>query len=97
MDRVKDITKIKLKGEEYLIKIIEKDSKVILLDSNEQSGISYAVIVQENSLHSNLKVGDILLDFTAKKVFTWNKEKYAVLLRHEIAMAVSADNFNKEV
>lgn len=95
MERIKDISKLKLWQGSVLIKIHLKKSKILAPEAKAtpQPMIDYAEIVSLSEDIKDLKVGDILLDFRTTEGFDWNGDKYAVVPRMNVKVAVDRDNF----
>jgi len=96
MDRIEDLTKIKLPQGWVLIKIHLKESLIVTPDSKEKSGpqVDYAdVIVVARDIEDVLP-GDVVLDFRSTEGFVWRKEQYALVPRMNIKVAVERSNFN---
>lgn len=93
MDRVKDITKLKLGSDKLILKIVEKKSAILMPEGHKGDATSYATVIHVGTDVSDLKVGDIALVFESNSVFTWKEEKYAIVSRYQIAVAIEADNF----
>jgi len=93
MERIKDITKMKILSERAIIRLKEKNSAILLLDEKRGDGVEYAEIVAFHKSIEDLEVGDIVLDFGKIEVFEWKKEKYSVVPRHQMRVVVSRDNF----
>ena len=96
MDRVKDITQIIISPESYIMKIHEKKSAVILLDGDESNAMAYGEIVAKNTDESDdINIGDIIIDFDKTSAFEWKGNKYAIIPKYKIRVAVKPDNFIK--
>jgi len=97
MQRVKDITKLKLVDGNLLIKIHKKESNIIMPEGSKSSmnNCDYAEVVTLTNSIKDLKVGDIVLDFETTSGFTWEDDIYAMVPRYALKGCVSPDNFVK--
>lgn len=100
MDRIKDITKLRLFKGGILIKIHEKKKRLIqtLEDDPEISkhdvNFSHGVVVAKADNVNWLEVGDVVLDFGSAQVFRWHEEKYCIVMDMTINIITTADNFD---
>jgi hypothetical protein len=96
MYRIKDIEKIKMNDGNVLIKIHKKESKIILPneDSNDSPHVDHAEVIAIASDITDLKKGDIIMEFKTVYGFEWNEENYAVVHRLSIGIAFDKINFN---
>ena len=96
MDRIKDISRVRLPLGWVLIKIHLKDSKIITLDSKEKSGpqVDYADIIIVAKDIEDILPGDVVLDFRATEGFKWKEEQYTLVPRMNIKVVVERSNFN---
>lgn len=94
MKRIKDISGLRLGMCSVLLKITFKESKISAPGRDiPQPLVDYAEVVSVSSDISDLKVGDIVLDFKAAEGFEYKGDKYAVVSRMNVKMAVDRDNF----
>lgn len=94
MERIKDISKIKMVDGTVLLQVYKKESKIILPDSSEsQEDIAYSVVIAVTDSITDLQVGDIVLDFTSHMGFKWDEFFFALVPRHSVKIAVSPENF----
>lgn len=94
MDRVIDVSKIKMYQGSVLIHLKMKETKLIAPKGKApQPMVEYAEVVSLSKDITDLEVGDIVLDFKSSEVFEWRNEKYAIVPRMFVKVAVSADNF----
>lgn len=96
MQRIKDVSKIKMNEGNVLIKIHKKESKIILPDSDgdENPSVDYAEVVALGKKVEGLEVGNIILEFKTVYGFEWESSHYAIVHRLSIGMAVDKDNFD---
>jgi len=97
MERVKDVSQVRMYQGSVLIKINLKNTKIVAPDQNTPGAknlVEYAEIIAVSSDVTDLKVGDIVLDFRSSESFEWNKEHYAIIPRMNIKIAVDKDNFD---
>ena len=94
MERVKDISKIRIVDGNVLIQIHKKKSRIIMPDSDESTGdIDYATVVAVTESIDDIEVGDIVADFASSYGFKWDNFFFAIVPRHSIRIAVKPDNF----
>jgi len=96
MDRIEDLTKIKLAQGWVLIKIHLKESLIITPESKEKSGpqVDYADVIAIGKDIEDILPGDVVLDFRATDGFKWRDEQYAMVPRMNIKVVVERSNFN---
>lgn len=95
MERIKDVTKIRMYQGSVLMKVVLKNQKIIAPDGNGVSNVTdHGIIVQVSPDVKDLEVGDIVLDFRSTDAFEWNGDKYAIIPRMNIRVAVPADQFD---
>jgi len=96
MERVKDISKLKLSAGYVLIKLNFKNSPILapgsMSKNNEQ--LSHAEVVAYGATVEDLTIGDIVLDFTSKEGFEWEGDKYTIIARMNIRIVTSKSNFD---
>jgi len=100
MERIKDISKMKLQLGSVLMKIHMKNSRIIAPDKKNSSNsplVDYATVIAMSKEITDLEVGDIVLDFRTTEGFPWRGEQYAVLPRMSIKVAVSPEDFDNKV
>ena len=96
MERIKDLSKVILRGDMVLAEIVEAktDSGIILPDS-AKGGFDYMVIIALGKDVDTLSVGDIVIDVSGTvDVYPIGNKKIARMAKNNIAIAVSADNFD---
>jgi hypothetical protein len=100
MERVKDLSKIKMPMGYVLIEIVMKKSKIIApTKRNEKLPdplASYAIVTALSQEINNVSVGDIVLDFRSDGGFIHSGRHYAMVPRMNIRISVSPDNFQPE-
>lgn len=96
MDRVKDISKVRIAPGYVLIKIKIKKSLIVAPDSNQKGGplVDYADVIAIGREVTDILPGDVVLDFRTTEGFEWQKEQYAIVPRMIIKFSVERDNFN---
>jgi hypothetical protein len=96
MDRVKDISKVRLAPGYVLIKIKLKQSLIIAPDKKEKSGpmVDYADVISVGKEVTDILPGDVVLDFRTTEGFEWQGDQYAIVPRMNIKFSVERDNFN---
>ena len=96
MDRVKDISKIKLNKGYVLLRLVMKNSNILtpltITDGGPQ--LKYAEVVSFSDDIEGLNIGDIVLDFGSSKVFEWQKNKYCIVPRMMLKFVIEKNNFN---
>ena len=99
MERVKDISKLKLGAGYVLLKMHFKNSTILAPGSmsKDNAQLSYAEVIEVGPTVIDLEVGDIALDFTTKEGFEWKGDKYTIIARMSIKVATSRDNFKNKV
>jgi len=98
MQRVTDISKIIVPGGHVLIRIHKKPESRVLLpdgaDLSSDSNTDYAEVVQVSEDVTNLKPGDIVLDFHTQEAFKWDDQLMALVFRNNIKLAIDKKYFN---
>jgi len=95
MERIKDVTKIRLYQGSVLMKVILKNQKIIAPDGNSVSNVTdHGVIIAKAPDVKDLEIGDIVLDFRATDAFEWRRDKYAIIPRMNIKVAVPEDQID---
>jgi hypothetical protein len=96
MERVKDISKIKVSAGYVLIKIKVKDSLIVTPDSKQKGGpqVDYAEVITYGRDIEDVNIGDIVIDFSTTQGFNYNGEQYGLVPRMGIKFLVERDNFN---
>jgi len=94
MERIDDISKLRLQSGSVLIKLTLKSGKIVAPSGNDsKSMVDHAEIIAVAEDVKDLFVGDIVLDFGSAQVFDWRKNKYAIIHSINIRIAVGKDNF----
>lgn len=98
MHRIKDVTKIKMNNGNVLIKVYKKESNIILTgsDKNSSSNVDHAEVVSTAEDVTDLKKGDIILEFKTVYGFEWEEGNYAIVHRLSIGMAITKTNFDSK-
>jgi hypothetical protein len=95
MERIKDISKLRMYTGSVLIKIKMKQNKIVAPEGNTpQSMVEYAEVIAIHPDVKDLEVGDIVLDFRTSEAFDYCGDKYSVVPRNNVKVAVSPDNFD---
>ena len=99
MDRIKDLSKVIVRGDMLFCEFIEvKTTSLILLDSKEgRDGNGYFRVVAKGNKIEDVNVGDLILDYDGEgkiQMYPHGDKKYCKLARHLCAIVVSPDNFN---
>ena len=95
MERVKDISRLKISNGYVLLRLAMKDSKILTPNSIKDGGpqLNYAEVISFGGDIKDLTPGDIILDFKSSEVFEWGKSKYCIIPRMMIKFAVERINF----
>ena len=95
MERIKKINELKMYQGSVLIKIHLKESLIVspTEDNTLKPLVNYAEVIAKTEDIKDLEVGDIILDFRTTEGFTWKDDKYSVVPRMNIKLAVSRSNF----
>lgn len=94
MERVKDVTKIRMFQGSVMIKIVLKNQKIVAPDKSRVDNVTdYAEIIMVSPDVTDLQVGDIVLDFRTSEAFDWRGDKYAIIPRMSIKIAVPKEEF----
>jgi hypothetical protein len=95
MERVKDLSKIKMANGYVLIEVIMKKSSILSPDpkSTLKPMADYAIVAALSPDITDLNVGDIVLDFRSTEGFTFNKKNFAMIPRMNVKIAVTPENF----
>ena len=95
MERIKDISKMKLQLGSVLIKIKLKGGVIMAPEGNTPKPmVDFAEIVALSEDIKDLVIGDIILDFRTTEGFDWKNDKYAVVPRMNVKVAVDKENFD---
>lgn len=99
MERIKDLSKVILRGDGVLAKLVEKKTKsgIILLDSTEQTSdmADYIEVIAVGNKVDHIKPGYIILDVGGKvETFIVNEDRLAMLYSGTITLAVTPDNID---
>ena len=94
MERVQDVTKIRMFQGSVMIKIVLKNQKIVAPDKSRVDNVTdYAEIIMVSPDVTDLQVGDIVLDFRTSEAFDWRGDKYAIIPRMSIKIAVPKEEF----
>jgi hypothetical protein len=94
MERVQDVTKIRMFQGSVMIKIVLKNQKIVAPDKSRVDNVTdYAEIIMISPDVTDLQVGDIVLDFRTSEAFDWRGDKYAIIPRMSIKIAVPKEEF----
>jgi len=97
MERIKDLSKIIIQDEMVLMKIVEKNSKIILSDEADSADrIDYCTVVKKGDAVKKYDVGDIVLRFSTPKGAVGYVYKYVLVAQFNITLAVKPDNMDFE-
>jgi co-chaperonin GroES (HSP10) len=98
MERIKDLSKVTLRGDGILAELIEKKSKsgLILPDGSDRSDYAdYIKVIAVGNKIEDIKPGYIILDVGGQvETFLVGDQRLALLYRGSIVLAVSPDNIN---
>jgi hypothetical protein len=95
MERIKDISKMKLQLGSVLIKIKLKGGVILAPEGNTPKPmVDYAEVVALSKDITDLSIGDIVLDFRTAEGFDWKNDKYAVIPRMNVKVAVDKEDFD---
>ncbi len=100
MDRIKDITKLRLFKGGVLVKIHDKKKRLIhTIDedtkvSKATSNFSHGEVVAKAENVDWVEIGDIILDFGSAEIFKWHEDQYCIILDMTINIVVTPDNFD---
>jgi hypothetical protein len=96
MDRVKEISKLGVRDGYVLIKLKFKSSLILKPAMREKSGpqVDYAEVIVVGATIEDIKVGDIVIDFSTTKGFEYKGEQYALVPRMNIHFFVEPNNFD---
>jgi len=101
MDRIKDITKLKLFKGGLLLELHEKKKRLIqtIDESNTTYGkddinFSHAEVIAVADNVDWIKIGDIILDFGSAEVFAWHDKKYCIVLDMTVNILTDKSNFD---
>ena len=98
MERVKDVTKIRMYQGSVMIRIELKNQKIIAPDASSVTNVTdHAEVVALSPDVKDLEVGDIILDFRTSEAFDWHGEKYAIIPRMNIKIAVPKEEFDRTI
>lgn len=99
MNRVKDITKVILRSDAILAKIVEiksKSSNLILPGAEDSpSAIDYLEVINVGNKVEDILPGYIILDMSpvGYDIYVVGKEKYCIIFRNNVKVAIASDNF----
>jgi len=99
MHRIKSVEKIKMNPGNVLIKIHFRDSKIIIPNKSvdyDGPAIDYAEVVAVSSDITDLKKGDIILEFKTVYGFEYESDYYAIVHRLALNMVIGTTNFDKK-
>ena len=100
MDRIKDLTKLRLYKGGVLIKLFEKKKRIVqtlnedTTYSKDDINFSHGEVVAKAENVDWLEIGDIVLDFGSAEVFKWKEERYCIVLDMTINIITTPDNFD---
>ena len=100
MDRIKDITKLRLFKGAVLLELYEKKKRLIkTLDESSSFGkddvnFSHGEVIAKAENVTWLELGDVILDFGTAEVFKWHDKKYCIVLDMTINIITKPDNFD---
>lgn len=96
MERIKDLSKVVLRGDGVLGEVIENTSKSgLILPDSAKSGFDYLRVLTVGNNVNDISTGDIIMDLVGDaKLFLIEDKKYALVYRGNITLAVTADNFD---
>lgn len=99
MERVKNISKIKVSSGYVLLQVHIKESLILTPDNKNVAGpqVDYAEVMVIGSNVEDLQVGDIVLDFKSTEGFKWGTGQFALVPRMNIKFAVERDNFTFKI
>jgi hypothetical protein len=97
MDRIKDITKIKLPDDALLMEVVKKDKGIILIGKENEIDYDYLVIIGKGKIVDDYNIGDIVLRTVLSSVegLEIKGKAYAICRRHAVKIAVDPYNFDK--
>jgi len=97
MDRIKDLSKVIVRGDMLFCEYIEtKITSLILLDSKEGKNGYFKVIAKGNKIE-DVNVGDFVLDYDGEgaiHMYPKDGKQYCKLARHLCSIVVTPDNMN---
>ena len=98
MERIKDISKIKLNPGDVILSFRRgENSKIILTGkSKTEAGSTYFAVVEViGSDVTKAEVGDIVLRPDVRKIIGWTRDdvEYGILPQHALEVIISPDNF----
>jgi co-chaperonin GroES (HSP10) len=99
MDRIKDISKIKLGEFEMLIKIHQPETKsgiIMPSDDLKEGSLAYAEVIAVGEKIEDYKPSDIIVKTRTEQVhgFKLGDTEYALIRRHDILIGVEKSNFD---
>ena len=102
MERIKDITKIKLNEFEVLMQVHQQKTKSGLITSVDKKGLgkdavlAYGEILAVGEKVMDLLPGDIIVKTREGNAngFEVDKKEYAIVPRHQVLIAVEKSNFD---
>lgn len=96
MERIKDLSKVVLRGDGIFGEIIEsRTASGLILPDSAKSHFDHVKVVTVGVNVTDIEPGDILLDLLGDaKVFVVDEKKYALVNRGNVILAVKAENFD---
>jgi co-chaperonin GroES (HSP10) len=98
MERIKDLSKVILRGDMLLAEVVEaRTGSGIILPDSVKGGFDYMKVVVVGDDVKTIEPGDIILDMNeGVRVTTYDIEgkKIALMAKNNVAIAVKADNFD---
>jgi hypothetical protein len=98
MERIKDLSKIIIQDEMVLMKIVEKQSKIILSEEADSADrIDYCIVTKTGPAVHKYEVGDIVLRFSTPKGavgYMYQDGKYVLVHQVNITVAVKPDDID---
>jgi len=95
IDKVKDLSKIVVRGDMLLVKLFDKKSKSgLILEGSD--AIDYLEVIAVGYKIEDVNVGDIVLDLDVKEINTFELEgiRYARISRNLCGFITSRDNID---
>jgi len=101
MERIKDLSKVILRGDGILVEIEEKkrNSDIILPDDVETESIAEKItILAVGNKIEDLQPGDIIFEIIGGvNSFKVNEQRIGLIYRNAVALAVSPDNYDEKL
>lgn len=96
MERIKDLSKVVLRGDTILAEVVEsvEETKIIIPDT-VKNGFDHLRVIAVGYSITDILPGDILIDVAGNvDVYPLGNRKIATLVRHNVLLAVHPDNFD---